>query len=157
MYTLDDSSVQRITDAYVPVGAYNVSVADVSNFKVGDIIFLRRTPNQKWINDIGTDQTTLCPTKPLERATLFPACKLIHRLAVSRDAGAVPCRVTRTTTGARSVRVVGIARAIKTAVCAMLVAASGMITCAWVLLCFATRGGAPACCWVARGEWRVMC
>ena len=46
---------QPITDAYVPVGARTFTVADASAFHVGDAVLVVRTPNQEWIDSIGTD------------------------------------------------------------------------------------------------------
>lgn len=43
----------RITDAYVPSGSAQVTVEDASQFKVGDFVYVRKTVNQKWIDDLG--------------------------------------------------------------------------------------------------------
>ncbi|MGH3736759.1 MAG: discoidin domain-containing protein [Micromonosporaceae bacterium] len=46
----------RIADAYVPVGSHTLTVADASGFAVGDAVVVQRTPNQQWIDAIGTDK-----------------------------------------------------------------------------------------------------
>jgi len=51
---------QSITDTYVPVGAFRITVGDASEFAVGDDVIVARTPNQAWIDAIGTDA---CQTK----------------------------------------------------------------------------------------------
>jgi len=48
-------SRQRITSSYVPVGANSLTVANASGFKVGDNVVVVRTPNQEWIDAVGTD------------------------------------------------------------------------------------------------------
>ncbi|MEM9338766.1 MAG: T9SS type A sorting domain-containing protein [Bacteroidota bacterium] len=59
----DAASTQRITNSYVPVGTRQFNVADASGFRVGDIIYVKRTPNQFWINDLGMDRAKLCQDK----------------------------------------------------------------------------------------------
>ncbi len=46
-------STVRIADDYVPSGSYEVSVTDAGSFKPGDFVFVRKTVNQKWIDDLG--------------------------------------------------------------------------------------------------------
>jgi hypothetical protein len=58
--TTVSSTIQQITTSYVPVGSYSFEVEDASLYSVGDLIFVTRTPNQKWITDLGMDQSTLC-------------------------------------------------------------------------------------------------
>ncbi len=53
---------QRITDAYVPVGAHSFTVADASGFRVGDDVIVVRTPNQEWIDAVGMDSCTTVGT-----------------------------------------------------------------------------------------------
>lgn len=45
-----------ITDAYVPVGAFGVEVADAGKFKAGDKVILFRPGTAQWITDIKMDQ-----------------------------------------------------------------------------------------------------
>ncbi|MEP0369028.1 MAG: T9SS type A sorting domain-containing protein [Cyclobacteriaceae bacterium] len=60
----DLESLQAITTPYVGIGATSFDVADASGFAIGDSIAVRRTPNQQWIDDLGTDQATMCPNAP---------------------------------------------------------------------------------------------
>lgn len=53
-------SRQRITDSYVAVGARVMTVASASGFRVGDDVVVVRTPNQEWVDAVGTDS---CATK----------------------------------------------------------------------------------------------
>jgi hypothetical protein len=53
-------SRQAITDSYVPVGATRVTVKEPSGFHVGDAVIVARTPNQEWVDAVGTDD---CRTK----------------------------------------------------------------------------------------------
>ncbi len=46
-------STVRITDNYVPSGSYEVSVTDAGSFKPGDFVFIKKTVNKKWIDDLG--------------------------------------------------------------------------------------------------------
>lgn len=62
--TIDGQSTQAITTAYVAVGSYSFEVADAADFAVGDKIVVTRTPNQRWIDELGMDQETLCQGKP---------------------------------------------------------------------------------------------
>ncbi|WP_162418500.1 pectate lyase family protein [Cyclobacterium roseum] len=43
----------RITDAYLPSGSYELSVTNAVSFKPGDFVFVRKTVNQQWIEDLG--------------------------------------------------------------------------------------------------------
>ncbi|WP_189663198.1 MULTISPECIES: DNRLRE domain-containing protein [unclassified Polaribacter] len=54
----------RISDAYVPVGTKSFNVVDGSGFAVGDLISIKRTVNQTWINELGMDEATLCKGRP---------------------------------------------------------------------------------------------
>ncbi|MCA9540862.1 MAG: hypothetical protein KC620_18305, partial [Myxococcales bacterium] len=47
---------QRITDARVPVGARQFTVASAVGFAVGDVIGVERTPNQRWIDTLDMGQ-----------------------------------------------------------------------------------------------------
>ena len=49
----DWMSTVEITDDYVPSGSYEISVSDASNFQPGDFVYVRKTVNQKWIDDLG--------------------------------------------------------------------------------------------------------
>ncbi|WP_338875294.1 DUF6298 domain-containing protein [Spirosoma sp. SC4-14] len=44
-----------ITDAYVPVNALNVRVANPTDFKTGDYVQIRRPATKEWIQKLGTD------------------------------------------------------------------------------------------------------
>jgi hypothetical protein len=48
----------KITDAYIPAGSMQVNVEDASQFKQGDYIHVRKTTNDKWIEDLGMDRIT---------------------------------------------------------------------------------------------------
>jgi len=48
----------RIVDAYIPAGSRHVNVEDLSQFKQGDYIHVRKTTNDKWIKDLGMDRIT---------------------------------------------------------------------------------------------------
>ncbi len=61
------STTQRITTSYVPLGSTSFNIANASAFSVGDVISVKRTPNQLWINDIGMDQSSLCDSAPSGR------------------------------------------------------------------------------------------
>jgi hypothetical protein len=43
----------RIADAYVPTGSTHITVDDASPFQVGDFVAIKKTVNQKWIDDLG--------------------------------------------------------------------------------------------------------
>ncbi len=43
----------RIADAYLPSGSTHVTVEDAGQFKVGDFVAIKKTVNQKWIDDLG--------------------------------------------------------------------------------------------------------
>lgn len=43
----------RITDNYVPSGSNEVSVTDAGSFSPGEFIFIKKTVNKKWIDDLG--------------------------------------------------------------------------------------------------------
>lgn len=45
----------RITDEYVPVNSFQVSVVDPSAFKTGDMVFVHRPSAKEWIALLGTD------------------------------------------------------------------------------------------------------
>jgi len=49
----DVFSTVKITDNYVPSGSYDITVEDASGFKAGDYVYIRKTVNQKWIDDLG--------------------------------------------------------------------------------------------------------
>ncbi len=49
----DLESTVRITDDYVPSGSYKLTVTDASGFKAGDFVIVKKTTNQKWIDDLG--------------------------------------------------------------------------------------------------------
>ncbi len=47
-----ESNMTRITDAYVGTGAKTFTVADASAYAIGDLIFVRFTPNDAWFSDL---------------------------------------------------------------------------------------------------------
>lgn len=54
----DSTTVKRITDDYVPVGARTFTVENARGYNVGDTIFVRRYGNEDWIREIGMDEET---------------------------------------------------------------------------------------------------
>jgi hypothetical protein len=50
------SSTVRITDDYVPSGSYEVTVTDASAFQPGVFVYIRKTVNQQWIDDLGVGE-----------------------------------------------------------------------------------------------------
>ncbi|SKB70724.1 hypothetical protein SAMN05660226_02797 [Parapedobacter luteus] len=48
-----DQTRQRITDDFVPTGSVSFAVERISDFAVGDTIFIRKEPNDAWIKAIG--------------------------------------------------------------------------------------------------------
>ena len=53
--SVSSSTTKAITNAYVPVGAKQVTVATGHNFMVGDLVFIHRVPNQAWISLLKMD------------------------------------------------------------------------------------------------------
>jgi len=51
-----EADAVRITDTYLPSGSRQFSVADAGPFAVGDFVFVRKTPNQAWIDTLGVGQ-----------------------------------------------------------------------------------------------------
>ncbi|MFC1552258.1 hypothetical protein ACFL6P_06790, partial [Candidatus Latescibacterota bacterium] len=51
----DESTVRKITDDYVPVGARSFTVENTKGYKTGDTILVRRVGNQDWIEEIDPD------------------------------------------------------------------------------------------------------
>jgi hypothetical protein len=49
------SSEMAITDAYVPVNAMQIAVADTKSLKIGDEIVIHRPSTKNWIETLGTD------------------------------------------------------------------------------------------------------
>ena len=49
-------STVRISEDYVPSGSYDVAVEDASSFEPGDYVYIRKTVNQKWIDDLGVGE-----------------------------------------------------------------------------------------------------
>jgi hypothetical protein len=46
----------RITDAYVPTGATQITVEDASGFAAGDLVNVLKTTNEKWIEVLGVGE-----------------------------------------------------------------------------------------------------
>jgi hypothetical protein len=57
--TAVSSTKKAITDAYVPIGTKQVTVASGHTFIVGDAIFVHRIPNDAWISLLGMDKLSL--------------------------------------------------------------------------------------------------
>ncbi|MEC0370142.1 discoidin domain-containing protein [Paenibacillus chibensis] len=53
--TIDNGSMQTITDLYVPSGSRTFHVEDASRYHVGDTIIVRRIGDKNWIHEIGMD------------------------------------------------------------------------------------------------------
>jgi hypothetical protein len=51
----------RITDSYVPVGTFSLTVENAQKFKIGDQIVLFRPGTDAWIHDIKMDQIVMRP------------------------------------------------------------------------------------------------
>jgi hypothetical protein len=59
------STKKSITDAYVPIGTKQVTVASGHTFMVGDAVFVHRIPNDAWISLLGMDKlTSIIPQDP---------------------------------------------------------------------------------------------
>ncbi len=56
---------EKISDAYVPVGARSFNVASTDNFYVGQSVIIYRPGTEQWINDIGMNKL---PSRPDGRA-----------------------------------------------------------------------------------------
>lgn len=52
-WNVDETSVPRIADDYVPVGSTSFRVDGAHAFKPGDTVLVRRYGNQAWINELG--------------------------------------------------------------------------------------------------------
>lgn len=50
-----NSTVKAITDVFVPIGSKSVTVQSGHTFAVGDLVHVRREPNQAWIAMLGMD------------------------------------------------------------------------------------------------------
>jgi hypothetical protein len=46
----------KITDAYIPTGSYQITVADASDFQAGDTINIFKISNQAWIDELGVGE-----------------------------------------------------------------------------------------------------
>jgi hypothetical protein len=53
--SVQGSSSKAITNSYLPIGARTCTVASGHTFAVGDLVVLRRAPNQAWISLLGMD------------------------------------------------------------------------------------------------------
>ena len=51
-----ETNLQRITDDYVGTGAKTFTVANASNYAVGDNIIVKFTPNATWFSDLKVDE-----------------------------------------------------------------------------------------------------
>ncbi|MBC7846024.1 MAG: T9SS type A sorting domain-containing protein [Flavobacterium sp.] len=54
--TAISSSTKKITDAYVPIGKKQITVASGHTFVVGDKVLIHRIPNDAWISLLGMDK-----------------------------------------------------------------------------------------------------
>ena len=66
---VDTGGRQKIVDGRVPVGSRWVTVADASDFSVGQNVFVERNSNAAWIHEIGMDRILKRPdgTKPTKQ------------------------------------------------------------------------------------------
>ncbi len=55
----DSSTIEKITDDYVPVGARTFTVENARGYRVGDTILVNRHGNEDWIRELGQDAETL--------------------------------------------------------------------------------------------------
>ena len=46
----------RITDEYLPSGSTEISVTDASSFNPGDYVYVRKTTNEQWVEDLGVGE-----------------------------------------------------------------------------------------------------
>ncbi|WP_165932640.1 T9SS type A sorting domain-containing protein [Flavobacterium cellulosilyticum] len=53
------SSIKKITDAYLPIGKKQITVASAHTFVVGDKVLVHRIPNDAWISLLGMDKISL--------------------------------------------------------------------------------------------------
>lgn len=58
----DTLTTVDITTAYVPVGTTNFNVSSASGFTVGDLVSVKRTPNQTWIDALAMGQYGWTPS-----------------------------------------------------------------------------------------------
>ena len=85
------SSETKVTDAYVPVNAFKLSVENARNFKVGDNIQVRRPSTKAWIEKVGAGHfgggETYLGWKPGQRDILWDRkITAIHGSVLSIDA-----------------------------------------------------------------------
>ncbi len=52
----DPATTTAITSPYVPVGATRFTVANAADFEAGDVVSVRRSPNQAWIDTLDMGQ-----------------------------------------------------------------------------------------------------
>ncbi len=90
-----NTSEVKVTDAYVPVGATKLNVADASILKAGDNIIIHRPSTLNWIKTLGTDHfgggITALGWKPGDRDLFF------ERRIVSIDKNTITFDVPLTT------------------------------------------------------------
>ncbi len=55
----DSTTIKRITDDYVPVGARSFTVENTQGYNVGDAVFVTRHGNEDWIREIGEDEESV--------------------------------------------------------------------------------------------------
>lgn len=65
-FKVDESTLTRITDRLVPVGATSFTVKDASAYAAGDRILVYNRYNQRWINDIYANDPVEPNKKPIE-------------------------------------------------------------------------------------------
>jgi len=69
-YKVIDGSASKITDSYVPLGKTKIHISqkDKSKYKVGDLVLVTLSPNEKWVETLGVDQLSGSgkPWKPEE-------------------------------------------------------------------------------------------
>lgn len=86
-----EASTVKISDNYVPVGAFSFTVQSASGIKAGDLIAIRRPSTQEWINKLGTSHfgggITALGWKPGERDLVWErSVKSVNGNTVTVDA-----------------------------------------------------------------------
>lgn len=62
--SIDNSSMVKISDLYVPSGSRTFHVENASAYNVNDTVMVRRIGNARWVSEIGMDQIFNLPGAP---------------------------------------------------------------------------------------------
>ena len=81
------SSQKKITDAFIPVGTKSVTVEAGHSFTVGDMVHVRREPNDAWIHMLGMD--TLSHIDPAATDWTASAYKISYERRITAVQGNV--------------------------------------------------------------------